>query len=442
MEEKVKLRHPKGLFLVSFVTLWERFSFYGLSAFLILYMTNKADDKLGGLQIQPGMASFIVATFMALCYLLSLPGGSIADRYLGKRRSIVIGGILIMFGLCSLALDLGAVSLFSGLALICIGNGLFKPSASSIIGDLYEQGDKRKDSAYTIFYMVFNGGAFAAPLICGYMNNWGYKYGFMVIAIGMVLGMIIYLFSAQKFLGNIGKETVHKQNIQNKIEKKPLTKEEKNRITVILVLILFVTFFWMGFSQASSSFNLYTRDFINRKIFNWEVPTEFFQSVNPLLILILGAPASALWLYLAKKGKDPSIPVKMGLGMLVLGIGFLFMVAAVMQRGGDNTNPAVKASLIFLVMTYLFNTIGELCVSPIGLSMVSKLAPLRMTTFFMGTWFLGIFLAYFVGGFMQSFIESFGALSIFLSIAIFVSLLGLIILLISKKLVRMMHGIV
>ena len=149
MEEKVKLRHPKGLFLVSFVTLWERFSFYGLSAFLILYMTNKANDKLGGLQLQPGMASFVVATFMALCYLLSLPGGSIADRYLGKRRSIVIGGIVIMLGLCSLALDLGAASLFSGLALICIGNGLFKPSASSIIGDLYEQGDKRKDSAYT-----------------------------------------------------------------------------------------------------------------------------------------------------------------------------------------------------------------------------------------------------------------------------------------------------
>jgi POT family proton-dependent oligopeptide transporter len=442
MEQEVKLKHPKGLYLVSFVTLWERFSFYGLSAFLILYMNNSATDKLGGMGIAKGMSSIIVMTFMALCYLLALPGGRIADRYLGKRRSIVIGGILIAFGLCSLALNLGAVSLFGGLSLICIGNGLFKPSASSIIGDLYEQGDKRKDSAYTIFYMVFNGGAFAAPIICGYSNNWGYKYGFIVIAIGMVLGMIIYLFSAQKYLGDIGKQTIHKQNIQNKIEKSPLTKQEKNRITVILVLILFATFFWMGFSQASSSFNLYTRDFINRKIFNWEIPVEFFQSINPLLILILGAPASALWLYLAKKGKDPSIPVKMGLGMLVLGVGFLFMVAAVMQRGGDNTNPAVKASLIFLVMTYLFNTIGELCVSPIGLSMVSKLAPQRTTTFFMGTWFLGIFLAYFVGGFMESFIDSFGALSIFLSIAIFVSLLGIVILLISKKLVRMMHGIV
>ena len=448
MEQEVKLKHPKGLYLISFVTLWERFSFYGLSAFLLYYMTNDNSPSstnnsgfIGGLGIDAGIASIIITSFMGLCYLLSLPGGQIADRYLGKRRSILIGGFLIMIGLCMLALDLGQVPFYFGLSLICIGNGFFKPSASSMIGDLYEQGDKRKDAAYTIFYMVFNGGAFAAPIICGYLNNWGYKYGFMAIAAGMVLGYIIYIIAAPKYLGDVGKKAIHKQNIENKVIKGPLTKEEKNRITVIFILLFFVTFFWMGFSQASSSFSLYTRDFVDRTIFNWEIPAEWFQSVNPLLILILGAPFSALWIYLAKKNKNPSIPVKMGLGMIILGLGFLFMVIAVLQTGDSKTALTVKASLGFIVMTYLFHTIGELCVSPIGLSMISKLSPVRMGTFFMGVWFLSIFLAYFIGGFMVSFINSFGALTIFLGISLFVTFLGIIILIISKKLVKLMHGI-
>ncbi|MFH0892949.1 MAG: peptide MFS transporter [Bacteroidota bacterium] len=438
-----KLRHPKGLYLISFVTLWERFSFYGLSAFLIYYMTNdpNAINQLGGLGIKEDIASIIISTFMGLCYLLSLPGGRIADRYFGKRKSILIGGFLITAGLLSLASDLGPYTFYGGLAFICFGNGFFKPSASSLVGDLYEQGDKRKDAAYTIFYMVFNGGAFAAPILCGYLNNWGYKFGFLAIAIGMIVGMIVYVFAAQKFLGDAGKTPIAKPKKDEVVVKQPLTKEEKQRISVIFIVILFVTFFWMGFSQTASSLALYTRDFIDRSIFNWEVPAEWFQSVNPLLILFLGAPFSALWIFLAKRKKDPSIPVKMGLGMIILGAGFLFMVGAVIQRGGDNTDPTAKASLIFLIMTYLFHTIGELCVSPIGLSMISKLAPQRMTTFFMGTWFLSIFLAYFIGGFMVSFINSFGAFSIFSGIAIFVAALGVIVLLISKRLVTMMHGI-
>lgn len=445
-QQQVKLRHPKGLFLISFVTLWERFSFYGLSAFLVYYMTNSPGPEnknayLGGLGIEPGFASIIVGTFMGLCYLLSLPGGRIADRYLGKRRSILIGGFLIMIGLFFLASDLGQYTFFTGLALITIGNGFFKPSASSMVGDLYDVGDKRKDSAYTIFYMVFNGGAFMAPIVCGYLNTNAYKYGFYAIAMGMLLGVVVYMIAAQKYLGDLGKQAIHKQNIQDKVEKTPLTKEEKNRITVIFIVILFVTFFWMGFSQASTSFSLYTRDFIDRTIFNFEIPAEWFQSVNPLLILILGAPFSALWLFLAKRKKDPSIPVKMGLGMIILGTGFLFMIAAILQRGGDISDPTVKASLIFLVMTYLFHTIGELFVSPIGLSMVSKLAPKKMATFFMGVWFLSIFLAYFVGSFMVSFINSFGTFTIFISIASFVIFLGIIVLFISKKLVKMMHGV-
>lgn len=446
MEEKIKLKHPKGLYLISFVAIWERFSYYGMRAFLILYMANDIlkgkDSHLGGLGIDPGTAGIIYGIFTGMCYFLSLPGGMIADRYLGKRRSIMIGGFLIMIGLFTLALDQGKGLFFTGLSILAIGNGFFKPSASSMVGDLYEQGDKRKDSAYTIFYTLFNGGAFLAPIITGLLNEKAYKYGFMTAGFGMMLGLIAYIIAAQKYLGDIGKKAIYKQNIQNKIEKAPLTKEEKQRIGVIMIVICFVTFFWMGFEQAGGTFNLYAKNFIDRNIFGWEVPTEWFQSINPLLILILGIPVSALWIYLTKKGKNPSIPVKMGLGMIILGLGFMFMIGAVMQRGGENSDTTVKASLIWLVMTYLLHTFGELCVSPIGLSMVSKLAPLRMATLFMGTWFFSIFLANFLAGFMVEFIEAFGTMTIFISIASFVALLGIIILFLSKKLVRMMHGIV
>lgn len=446
MEQEVKLAHPKGLYLISFVAIWERFSYYGMRAFLILYMANDIlkgkDSHLGGLGIDPGTAGIIYGIFTGMCYFLSLPGGQLADRYLGKRKSILIGGFLIMFGLFTLALDQGKGLFFTGLSLLALGNGFFKPSASSMVGDLYEQGDKRKDSAYTIFYTLFNGGAFLAPIITGLLNEKAYKYGFMTAGFGMMLGLIVYIFGAQKFLGDIGKKAIHKQNLENKVAKVPLTREEKQRIGVIMIVICFVTFFWMGFEQAGGTFNLFAKDYINREVFGWVVPTEWFQSINPFLILILGIPVSAVWLYLAKKGKNPSIPVKMGMGMIVLGLGFLFMIAAVIQRGGDNQDTTVKASLIFLVMTYLFHTIGELFVSPIGLSMVSKLAPQRMATFFMGTWFFSIFAANFLAGFMVQFVEKFGTMNIFVSIASFVAILGIVILLLSNKLKTMMHGIV
>jgi POT family proton-dependent oligopeptide transporter len=264
----------------------------------------------------------------------------------------------------------------------------------------------------------------------------------MTAGFGMMLGLIVYIFGAQKYLGDIGKHSIHKQNIANKVEKVALTKQEKQRIGVIMIVICFVTFFWMGFEQAGGTFNLYAKNYIDRSVFGWIVPTEWFQSINPLLILILGFPISGLWIYLAKKNKNPSIPVKMGMGMIVLAIGFIFMICAVMQRGGENPDTAVKASIIWLVMTYLFHTFGELCVSPIGLSMVSKLAPTRMATLFMGMWFFSIFLANFLAGFMVQFIEKFGTMTIFISIASFVALLGIIILMMKKKLVSMMHGIV
>jgi proton-dependent oligopeptide transporter, POT family len=446
--QEVKLKQPKGLWILSFTAIWERFSYYGMRAFLILYMTNDimnpANRKahLGGLGFTDSDAGLVYGTFTAMCYLLPLLGGFLADRFLGKRKSVIIGSVLIMIGHFTLASNISAITFFIGLVVLALGNGFFKPNCSSMIGDLYTPGDKRRDSGFTIFYMLFNGGAGAAPILCGLLGGfYGYQYGFMVAGFAMMFGLIIYLIAAQKYLGDIGKYPIYKQNIKNNVEKKPLTKEEKQRIAVIFILMFFVIFFWAGFEQAGATFNLYTDRYIDKTIFGWELPAPLFQSINPLLILILGAPVAALWIKLAKKKKNPSTPTKMGLGMIALGVGFLFMVGAVMQRGGDSTDTTIKASLLWMFMTYLLHTIGELFLSPIGLSMVTKLAPAKNASLFMGLWFAAIGIANFLSGAVVGFVAKLGALEVFLGIAAFVATLGVVVLILSKRLLKMMHGV-
>ncbi len=440
------MKQPAGLYLISFTSIWERFSYYGMRAFLILYMANRViasnpKAHLGGLGIAEGTAGKIYGIFTGMCYLLPLFGGYLADRYIGKRRSVLIGGILIMLGHFTLAADAGMIPFSLGLTLLAIGNGFFKPTAASMIGDLYEQGDKRRDSAFTIYYMLFNGGAFLAPIICGFFGEtYGYRYGFLTAGFGMLLGIIVYMVGAQKTLGDIGKFPIMKQNKDKNIEKKPLTKDEKDRISVILVLLFFVTFFWAGFEQAGSTLTLYTDKFIDKTVFGWEIPTSWLQAVNPIFIVLLGPIFSGLWVSLSKKKKNPSSPVKMALGMIALGVGFLFMIGAVMQRGGNNPDVAVKASLLWLVATYLLHTIGELLLSPIGLSLVTKLAPIRLASLFMGVWYLSSFVANLLIGFTVEYVEKLGAMTIFSGIAIFVGGLGFFVLFISRWLLNRMHG--
>jgi POT family proton-dependent oligopeptide transporter len=219
-----------------------------------------------------------------------------------------------------------------------------------------------------------------------------------------------------------------------------LTKEESDRMAVIFTITVFVTFFWAGFEQAGSSLTLYTDEFIDRTVLGWTIPTSWFQSVNPLFIVLLGPIIAGVWTYLAKRGKDLSIPVKMGLGMVLLGIGFLFMIGAVMERGGDVADSTIKAGLSWLIITYLFHTIGELCLSPIGLSMITKLAPVQYASMLMGVWFLSPFVAQIIGGYIASYVERLGAFTIFSAIAAFVILAGVVLFFLSRKLIRMMHG--
>lgn len=447
-------KHPKGLYLLFFAEMWERFSYYGMRGILTLYLSAQVIE--GGLGFSKDNATLIYGWFTGLVYFTPIIGGYLADKYIGQRRAILIGGTLMMLGQFSLFAtpNFGVNATWLGLLLIIIGNGFFKPNISTIVGQLYEQGDPRRDSAFTIFYMGINVGAFFAPLVCGYLAEdyfatkggdgkilkYAFEYGFLAAGIGMLLGQIIFNTLAQKYLGDVGLYPAKSEKIEGTDQNVPLTKEEIDRTSVIFVITIFVTFFWAGFEQAGGSLNLYTRDYINREVFGFLIPTAWFQSVNPLFIVLFAPIISALWLSLGKKGKDLSIPVKMSIGMILLGIGFLFMLGAVAERGGDVKEIGIKASLFWLIGTYLFHTLGELCLSPVGLSMITRLAPVTYASMLMGVWFLSPFVAQIAGGYIGAYVEKLGALTIFASISAFVILAGLVLLAISRKLITMMHG--
>ncbi len=456
---KGKQKHPKGLYLLFFTELWERFSYYGMRGLLTLYLVKTAQQ--GGLGFSEASATLIYGWFTGLVYLTPIAGGWLADKYIGHRRAILIGGVTMALGQFSLFSTpyLGVEMTYLGLLLLILGNGFFKPNISSIVGNLYAQGDPRRDSAFTIFYMGINIGAFLAPLVCGYLaedyfatkevvngvetvTRYGFQYGFLAAGIGMVIGQIVFNTLGQKYLGNLGLKPVKGETDAATGEEKKstkLSKEEIDRVSVIFIISLFVIFFWAGFEQAGSSLTLYTDKYIDREVFGLLIPTSWFQSVNPAFIILLSIPTAQLWLYLAKRGKDLSIPTKMGLGMILLGIGFFFMVGAVMERGGVE-DETVKASIAWLLATYFFHTIGELCLSPIGLSMVTRLAPVSLVSMLMGVWFLAPFVAQIAGGYIASYVEELGALTIFSTIGAFVIVAGLILIALTRKLMYMMHG--
>ena len=429
--------HPPALYLLSATAAGERFAYYGMRALLMLYMIAGLSETLPGMAFSKSTSGLVYGTFNALCYGFPFFGGIIADRFLGKRRSATIGGILIALGLIVLSLNNSLLPFAAGLTLMALGNGFFKPTVVTMIGDLYEQGDPRRDNAFTLYYQLFNGSVFFAPLLCGWIAvQYGYRAGFIVAGAAVLISMLVYWILAPKMLGSIGKAVHQVSSSAEKSEKTTLSKEEKDRIAVIFTLFFFVTFFWTGFEQAGSSMTVFTEESVNRTIGSFTIPTPWFQSLNPLLVFGLGFAFSALWMKLAAVGKNPSTPVKMGLGMIFLGIGFVIMLGAVAQLQSG----AEKASMLWLIVAYLFHTFGELMLSPIGLSMVTKLAPARMVSMFMGIWFLPTFIAHLLGGILASFIETLGPGLIFGGIAVFVIALGIGVFFLSKKLLYMMHG--
>ncbi|MBA2423072.1 MAG: peptide MFS transporter [Chitinophagales bacterium] len=449
--------HPAGLYVLFFTEMWERFSYYGMRAIFVLYLIN-------ALLFDKSLASNLYGSYTGLVYLTPLLGGYIADKYWGNRKSILAGGIIMAVGQFLMFLSGSMLSnietaklmMYFGLAALVFGNGFFKPNISTMVGQLYPTADKRVDSAFTIFYMGINLGAFFSPLICGGLGDTGdpndFKWGFLAACIGMLISTISFYFLKNKYLvtpegGAVGLPKTRAEKLSNVNEKgetstptfsmgsvgmwgliflglaillrfaagqdwigafifsaalavpgliitdKSLNAIERSRIWVIFILAFFVIFFWSAFEQAGASLTFFAEEQTDRSLGNFSfkifgytytaVPASWFQSINPLGIIVLAPLFTVLWGWLGKRNMEPSSPLKMALGLLLLSLGYV-----VIAFGVKGVDASTKASMWLLFSMYLLHTMGELCLSPIGLSMVSKLAPLRFASLLMGTWFL------------------------------------------------------
>ena len=435
--------HPKGLYVLFVTEMWERFSYYGMRALFVLFMTK-------ALLFDKALGSEIYGSYTGLVYLTPLLGGYMADRYWGNRKSIIIGGILMAIGQLFMffagtyyqEVNIAAPLMFTGLGFLIIGNGFFKPNISTMVGQLYPAGDKRVDSAFTIFYMGINLGAFIAPLLCGYLGDTGnaadFRWGFMAACVGMIVSLILLITLKNKYLVTpTGEQIGEKPNSSREVKSETevatpvnytamviwaavfggllylfrfqaemdwigsfifaltiaapgyiitdptLSKVERQRIWVIYIAAFFVIFFWAAFEQAGASLTYFAEEQTNREIFGTVVPTSYFQSINAVAIVIFAPLFVWLWGWMGKKNMEPASPFKQAMGLFLLAMGYL-----VIAFGVKGIDPSTKLSMVWLVSLYTIHTFGELCLSPIGLSMVNKLAPVKLASLLMGVWFL------------------------------------------------------
>lgn len=444
--ERTFMGHPKQLFMLFFAELWERFSFYGMRALLTLYLTVQLFKHLGDDEAK-ATAFGIYAAYGSLVYTTPFIGGILADKVLGFKRSTMLGAVLMAIGHFVMAIE-NEPMLYVALAFLIVGNGFFKPNISSMVGGLYKDGDSRRDGAFTIFYLGINIGAFLAPLTCGYLGEtFGWSYGFGLAGIGMLAGLVVF-GRGQDGLGANGdpsdpamlakwEKPVYAGSFaavglfavmvwQYELMSAVLTPfvllvlgylvfeairmggKERDRLLVIIILLFFTTVFWAFFEQAGSSLTLFTNSNVDRTLLGTEVKASMFQSVNPFFIMLLAFPFSYMWTELGKRGLEPNTPIKFGLGLAQLGLGFLVLawstgfvdVREISMVSGEDvvTVTAATVPVAFLLAGYFLHTTGELCLSPVGLSMVTKLAPKKMGAMVMGAWFLSSALAHHIAG--------------------------------------------
>lgn len=454
--------HPKGLMTLFFTEMWERFSYYGMRALLILFMTAAIAD--GGLGFDDKTSGAIYGLYTMGVYLLALPGGWLADRLLGLKKSVWYGGIIIAIGHFTMALPglmaflspetgvketltpLDTNSFFLGLILIVIGTGLLKPNISSIVGQLYPAGSSKRDAGFSIFYMGINIGAFIAPIACSTLAIYDWHLGFGLAGLGMVIGLIQYKLTGGTLTGYgeavafESEEEIRSKERLNRIILSvgtflifivvllftgiiPINVEEiakasgkiiaavaiiylgyviifggldnsdRKKVGVIAILFLFSALFWSGFEQAGSSLNLFAERFTDRNLLGWEIPAGYFQSINSMFIILFAPFFGAMWVWLGRRNLEPSSPLKFAFGLLLLGMGFLVMYfAAKIAASGDLAAPT------WLIFTYMLHTFGELSLSPVGLSLVTKLAPAQYGGQMMGIWFLSVSLGNLIAG--------------------------------------------
>ena len=425
LDDRALFGHPRGLGLLFVTEMWERFSYYGMRAILVLYLVN-------ALKWDTAHAANLYGTYTMLVYLTPVIGGYLADRFIGTRRSLVIGSIIISLGHFTLAFP-GMTAFYAGLGLIIIGTGFFKANVSTMVGEIYPRGDSRRDAGFTIFYIGVNTGAFLGPIVCGYLAqspSYGWHWGFAAAGVGMVLGLIVYLWGREKYLPGIG-VSAEKSGVMSAAATEAADSgnpvahgaigavlggavgyflgsgsilgllmglvigaaltvtvlgtqgEERKRVIALFIVVFFVIFFWAAYEQTGSSMNLFADKNTDLHAGSFNIPSSWFQSVNPFIIVTFAPIFAWMWTALGKAGKEPSTALKMVLGLALLATGFLFMVI-----GGARADTGVLVSPFWLVAAYAFHTWGELCLSPVGLSYVTKVAPVKFASLLMGVWFL------------------------------------------------------
>jgi POT family proton-dependent oligopeptide transporter len=428
--------HPTGLFVLFFTEMWERFSYYGMRAILVLYLVSKTTEANPGLGWTNGEALALYGWYTMLVYVASIPGGWVADKLIGQRKSVLYGGILLCFGHGILAVE-EMWAFYTGLGLIIAGVGMLKPNISTMVGGLYKKGDIRRDQGFTIFYIGINVGAFLSSLIVGYVGEvHGWHYGFGLAGIGMLAGMIVYFFG-QKHIAHVGNNLSTSENEEERLaSQRPLTKIEKDRIVVLLISFLLVIVFWGAFEQAGGLMNIYAMEKTNRMFMGMEIPASWFQSLNAMFIIFLGTIVAGYWAKRKLAGKLSTSLFKMILGLIIMGSGFFFMSAASAEHESIGSS-----AMIWLVLAYLLHTIGELCISPVALSYITKLAPVKYGSLMMGVYFAMTGFGNKLAGLLGESASKYGEFTIFTGIAFFCISFGIIVLLFRKKLEVLTHGV-
>lgn len=491
-QNKQLFGHPVGLYVLFFTEMWERFSYYGMRALLTLYLVSKTTEDNPGLGWLNSESIMLYGWYTMLVYVMSIPGGMIADKLLGQKKAVLYGAIILVAGHGILAFD-EMWAFYTGLGLIVLGVGLLKPNISTMVGGLYKKGDIRRDQGFSIFYIGINLGSLLATFIVGYVGEViGWHYGFGLAGIAMLLGLIVYLYG-QRFLVHVGnkpteeekKSDVSIMKLLGSLTQNPLnlgiviiiiayaiyagfsysgvdswgytalyifialvvgimmmiyktleTQIMKDRYLVLLLSFLIVIVFWGAFEQAGGLMSIYTEQKTNRVLFGMEIPTTWFQSLNAGFIILFATGIAAYWAKRKLKGKEASSIFKMAIGTIIMGLGFVFMIFAAREYNMDGSS-----SMHWLVLAYLFHTIGELCSSPVALSFITKLAPVKYASLMMGVYFAATGLGNKVAGVIGEKASEFGEYAIFSGITIFTVLIGLLVILLLKPLKRLTHGV-
>lgn len=461
MSEKAKQKHPIGLWLANISIAMQSYAGYAVSSVLVLFLT--ADITQNGLGLSVTKAASIIGLYQGINYMGSLVGGYITDKWLGIQKSLAIGALLQGCGYMVLFFAKPNVAnVWAGLIVLIVAGAFFKGQISSLVGALYSKNDlSRKDAAYSIFYMFTNIGSFLGPIIAGLVSDkwfatvkadgeiaaFGYKYIFLMVAIVMFAVCVLIIVLSPKWLGEVGKRPAAKVAAEKaagvnakdgKIAAAPLTKTEKNRIMAMIVMFLFVVLFWAAWYQTATSFSILSNTLVDRKIGGFTVPVPWLTSFNGIMCVVLSPILGSIWLKLANtKHGDLSIPTKMGLGMIITGTAFITLILGVATLGGV-TDGSRQMNIIFVLLAYLLLTIGELCLSPIGMAMFNKLAPAKYSSLAMGAWYLSFFFANLISGKMAGFTETMGYTQVFGLIAGIVIVFGVILILMRNGLLKLM----